>query len=141
MTALMREATLSDGGTRYGYYSLEQAEKSVAGSLANLPISLKVMLENLLRFEDGFTVTTDDVRSIAKSVNFADAPEKEIAFRPARVVMQDFTGVPAVVDLATMRDVIRDGMRSEKDQSAPAFHPGSITRCRSTSSDAGSIRL
>src|SRR4029079_17630756 len=73
---------------------------------AGLPFSLKIMLENLLRFEDGSTVTTEDVRSIAKSVT-ADAAEKEIAFRPARVLMQDFTGVPAVVDLATMRDVIQ----------------------------------
>ena len=106
MNSFGAKSALTAGNTKYEYYSLEQAEKSGAGSLANLPFSLKVMLENLLRFEDGSTVTTDDVRSVATSIA-ANAPEKEIAFRPARVLMQDFTGVPAVVDLATMRDVIR----------------------------------
>ena len=106
MNSFGAKSALTAGDTKYEYYSLEQAEKSGAGSLANLPFSLKVMLENLLRFEDGSTVTTDDVRSVAASIT-ANAPEKEIAFRPARVLMQDFTGVPAVVDLATMRDVIR----------------------------------
>jgi len=106
MNSFGAKSALTAGNTKYEYYSLEQAEKSGAGSLANLPFSLKVMLENLLRFEDGSTVTTDDVRSVANSIA-ANAPEKEIAFRPARVLMQDFTGVPAVVDLATMRDVIR----------------------------------
>src|SRR4051812_11271392 len=106
MNSFGAKSALTAGNTKYEYYSLEQAEKSGAGSLANLPFSLKVMLENLLRFEDGITVTTDDVRSVATSIT-ADALEKEIAFRPARVLMQDFTGVPAVVDLATMRDVIR----------------------------------
>jgi aconitate hydratase len=106
MNSFGAKSALTAGNAKYEYYSLEQAEKSGAGSLANLPFSLKVMLENLLRFEDGSTVTTDDVRSVATSIA-ANAPEKEIAFRPARVLMQDFTGVPAVVDLATMRDVIR----------------------------------
>jgi aconitate hydratase len=78
------------------------------GSLAKLPISLKVMLENLLRYEDGVSVTADDVKAVIASVTpDAARQEKEIAFRPARVLMQDFTGVPAVVDLATMRDVIK----------------------------------
>jgi len=106
MNSFGAKSALTAGNTKYEYYSLEQAEKSGAGPLANLPFSLKVMLENLLRFEDGSTVTTDDVRSVATSIT-ADALEKEIAFRPARVLMQDFTGVPAVVDLAIMRDVIR----------------------------------
>jgi aconitate hydratase len=106
MNTFGAKSALTAGNAKYEYYSLEQAEKSGAGSLANLPFSLKVMLENLLRFEDGLTVTTDDIRAVATSIT-ANAPEKEIAFRPARVLMQDFTGVPAVVDLATMRDVIR----------------------------------
>src|SRR4030095_439235 len=71
-----------------------------------MPFSLKVMLENLLRFEDDSTVSKDDVIALVGSAGAAPQ-EKEIAFRPARVLMQDFTGVPAVVDLATMRDVIR----------------------------------
>src|SRR5882724_186191 len=106
MNSFGAKTTLTVGSAKFEYYSLELAEKSGAGSLAKLPFSLKVMLENLLRFEDGSTVTTDDVRSVAASIQ-ANAPEKEIAFRPARVLMQDFTGVPAVVDLATMRDVIK----------------------------------
>src|SRR5436190_12879920 len=106
MNSFSAKSTLTVGSEKFEYYSLEQAEKTGAGTLAKLPFSLKVMLENLLRFEDGSTVTTDDVRSVAASIQ-ANAPEKEIAFRPARVLMQDFTGVPAVVDLATMRDVIK----------------------------------
>src|SRR5437868_13584452 len=106
MNSFNAKATLTADGVNYEYYSLEQAEKAGAGSLSGLPFSLKVMLENLLRFEDGSTVTADDILSIANSLK-SDAPEKEIAFRPARVLMQDFTGVPAVVDLATMRDVIQ----------------------------------
>jgi len=106
MNSFDAKSILTSGSSSFEYYSLEQAERSGAGSLASLPFSLKVMLENLLRFEDGSTVTADDIRSVAKSV-VADTPEKEIAFRPARVLMQDFTGVPAVVDLATMRDVIK----------------------------------
>ncbi len=105
MNSFAAQSKLAAGSAEYQYFSLEQAEKSGAGSLARLPFSLKVMLENLLRFEDGVTVTADDVRAIAKSLS-PDAAEREIAFRPARVLMQDFTGVPAVVDLATMRDVI-----------------------------------
>jgi len=123
MNSFGAKSALTAGNTKYEYYSLEQAEKSGAGSLANLPFSLKVMLENLLRFEDGSTVTTDDVRSVATSIT-ADALEKEIAFRPARVLMQDFTGVPAVVDLATMRDVIRKmGGDPKKNQSSSTGRP------------------
>ena len=106
MNSFNAKSTLTVGSEKFEYYSLEQAEKAGAGSLARLPFSLKVMLENLLRFEDGSTVTRDDVKAIVESLS-PDAPEKEIAFRPARVLMQDFTGVPAVVDLATMRDVIK----------------------------------
>src|SRR5215467_1199064 len=93
--------------SEFDYFSLEQAERAGAGPVSRLPFSLKVMLENLLRFEDGSTVTADDVRALAVGAR-THPSEKEIAFRPARVLMQDFTGVPAIVDLATMRDVIKE---------------------------------
>jgi aconitate hydratase len=97
--------------TEFEYFSLENAEKAGAGSVSRLPFSLKVMLENLLRFEDGQTVSADDIRALVSSPTAkrheAATEAREIAFRPARVLMQDFTGVPAIVDLATMRDVIK----------------------------------
>src|SRR5687767_14498251 len=105
MNTFGSKSTLSAAGTEYEYFSLEQAEKAGAGPISKLPFSLKVMLENLLRYEDGSTVTNNDIRALIESGGAAP-PEKEIAFRPARVLMQDFTGVPAIVDLATMRDVI-----------------------------------
>ena len=92
--------------SEFDYFSLEQAERAGAGPVSRLPFSLKIMLENLLRFEDGVTVTADDIRAMAAGA--ARQSAKEIAFRPARVLMQDFTGVPAIVDLATMRDVIKE---------------------------------
>jgi aconitate hydratase len=106
MNSFGSRSTLTVGDSKFDYFSLEAAEKSGAGAISKMPFSLKVMLENLLRFEDGLTVSKDDVLAVARSAS--SAPEdKEIAFRPARVLMQDFTGVPAVVDLATMRDVIK----------------------------------
>jgi aconitate hydratase len=101
------KSTLKVGNTEYDYFSLEQAEKQGMGNVSSLPFSLKVMLENLLRFEDSVTVTKDDIRALAAGAT-AKQSDKEIAFRPARVLMQDFTGVPAIVDLATMRDVIKE---------------------------------
>ena len=97
---------LEVGGRRYLYYSLPEAEKNGLPGISRLPFSLKVLLENLLRHEDGTTVTADDIRAF---VDWLDArrSEREIAYRPARVLMQDFTGVPAVVDLAAMRDAMR----------------------------------
>jgi aconitate hydratase len=106
MNTFNSQSTLKSGATDYQYFSLENAEKTGAGAVSKLPFSLKVMLENLLRFEDGQTVSADDIRALVSSAGSARL-EKEIAFRPARVLMQDFTGVPAVVDLATMRDVIK----------------------------------
>ena len=106
MNTFNSQSTLKSGATDYEYFSLESAEKAGAGAVSNLPFSLKVMLENLLRFEDGQTVSADDIRALVSSAG-ATRIGKEIAFRPARVLMQDFTGVPAVVDLATMRDVIQ----------------------------------
>ncbi|KTC97387.1 Aconitate hydratase [Legionella geestiana] len=87
------------------YYSLKLAEKTHFPGINRLPFSLKVLMENLLRFEDGSTVTTNDIKALADWLN-TKTSKHEIAYRPARVLMQDFTGVPAVVDLAAMRDAI-----------------------------------
>ncbi len=105
MNTFNSQTTLKVGGAEFDYFSLENAEKAGAGAVSKLPFSLKVMLENLLRFEDGLTVTAADIRELGAGAR-NEQSEKEIAFRPARVLMQDFTGVPAIVDLATMRDVI-----------------------------------
>ncbi len=96
--------TLTVGAKTYVYYSLEAAAQNGLGDISRLPVSLKVLLENLLRFEDGKTVTQADIRAFAEWVKDKGKAEVEIAYRPARVLMQDFTGVPAVVDLAAMRD-------------------------------------
>ena len=106
MNSFGAESTLQHGERSLRYFSLEALEKSGVG-VSSLPFSLKIMIENLLRHEDGESVSADDVRAVAESVG-GERREREIAFRPARVLMQDFTGVPAVVDLATMRDVLRD---------------------------------
>src|SRR5688572_604023 len=106
MNSFGSRSTLTVGDSKFDYFSLEAAEKAGAGDISKMPFSLKVMLENLLRFEDGSTVSKDDVLAVARSAS-SPPEDKEIAFRPARVLMQDFTGVPAVVDLATMRDVIK----------------------------------
>ncbi|MCZ6894280.1 MAG: aconitase family protein, partial [Gammaproteobacteria bacterium] len=95
---------LDVGGKTYDYYSLAAAAESL-GDISRLPFSLKVLLENLLRFEDGKSVTVDDVRALAAWLEDGRS-DQEIAYRPARVLMQDFTGVPAVVDLAAMRDAM-----------------------------------
>lgn len=99
--------TLSVGGQTYEYYSLVEAEKNGLAGVSRLPFSMKVLLENLLRFEDGRSVTADDVKAVADWLDNRGKAEREIAFRPARVLMQDFTGVPAVVDLAAMRDAMK----------------------------------
>ena len=96
--------TLEASGKTYAYYSLEAAAATL-GDISRLPYSLKVLLENLLRFEDGRSVTTDDIAAIAAWLEDGRS-DREIAYRPARVLMQDFTGVPAVVDLAAMRDAM-----------------------------------
>ncbi len=93
---------LKVGGKTYAYYSLEAAAAEI-GDVSRLPYSMKVLLENLLRFEDGSSVTVDDIRAIGQWLKDKRS-DREIAYRPARVLMQDFTGVPAVVDLAAMRD-------------------------------------
>ncbi|MEY4783065.1 MAG: hypothetical protein RIR41_1000, partial [Pseudomonadota bacterium] len=96
--------TLTVGAKTYAYYSLEAAAQNGLGDISRLPVSLKVLLENLLRFEDGKTVTQADIKAFAGWLKDKGSAEVEIAYRPARVLMQDFTGVPAVVDLAAMRD-------------------------------------
>ncbi|ALK07824.1 aconitate hydratase AcnA [Blastochloris viridis] len=98
--------TLTVGTKTYAYYSLKAAEKNGLKGISRLPFSMKVLLENMLRFEDGRTVTKDDIKAMADWLTSKGKSEREIAFRPARVLMQDFTGVPAVVDLAAMRDAV-----------------------------------
>ena len=95
--------TLDVAGKTFAYFSLPDAEKNGLDGISRLPFSLKVLLENLLRFEDGRSVTADDIRAVAQWLKDRKSTH-EIAFRPARVLMQDLTGVPAVVDLAAMRD-------------------------------------
>jgi aconitate hydratase len=96
--------TLAVDGKEYTYYSLPEAAKSL-GDISRLPYSLKVLLENMLRYEDDRTVSADDVKAVADWLQ-TQSSSREIAYRPARVLMQDFTGVPAVVDLAAMRDAM-----------------------------------
>ncbi|MFC3086990.1 aconitate hydratase AcnA [Tabrizicola soli] len=99
--------TLTAGGQSVNYYSIPAAEAAGLGEFSKLPASLKVVLENMLRFEDGKTVTVDDIKAFSDWGKNAGRNPIEIAYRPARVLMQDFTGVPAVVDLAAMRDGIK----------------------------------
>src|SRR5215211_1363268 len=99
------KATLAAGGTEYEIFRLDALQAKY--DVARLPYSLKILLENLLRNEDGEGVTADDVVALAEWDAGAE-PSTEIAFTPARVVMQDFTGVPAIVDLAAMRDAMAD---------------------------------
>ena len=96
--------TLAVEGKRYAYFSLPEAAKQL-GDISRLPVSLKVLLENVLRFENGVSYKVDDAKAIAEWLGSAHS-DKEVPFRPARILMQDFTGVPAVVDLAAMRDGI-----------------------------------
>ncbi|HEY6381366.1 MAG TPA: aconitate hydratase AcnA, partial [Pseudolabrys sp.] len=98
--------TLQIGSKTYAYFSLPTAERSGLKGISRLPFSMKVLLENLLRNEDGRTVTKDDIKAVAEWLK-TKTSDREIAFRPARVLMQDFTGVPAVVDLAAMRDAMK----------------------------------
>src|SRR5687767_14760646 len=99
------KSALSVSGREYEIYRLDALQEKF--DVARLPYSLKVLLENALRLEDGESVTTDDVEAIASWDAGAD-PSSEIPFQPARVLMQDFTGVPAIVDLAAMRDAMED---------------------------------
>ena len=99
--------TLTAEGNDYAFYSIDAAAQEGVGEVSRLPVSLKILLENLLRFEDAVTVTSDDIRALGDWV--ANPPDaQEIAYRPARVLMQDFTGVPGVADLAAMRSAVVD---------------------------------
>ncbi|WP_417721496.1 aconitate hydratase AcnA [Salipiger sp.] len=99
--------TLEVNGKTYAYYSIPAAEAAGLGEFSNLPAALKVVLENMLRFEDGKTVSVDDIKAFSDWGKNGGKGDRELAYRPARVLMQDFTGVPAVVDLAAMRDGIK----------------------------------
>ncbi|HXH30291.1 MAG TPA: aconitate hydratase AcnA [Bacteriovoracaceae bacterium] len=98
--------TLNVGHKSYDYFSLKAAAQAGVGDVSNLPFSLKVLLENLLRNEDGFTVFADDIKAMGEWTKNKKS-SREINYYPARVLMQDFTGVPAVVDLAAMRDAMK----------------------------------
>src|SRR5688572_29079541 len=107
-TCLNSFATRTDlavDGQRVQIYSLPALENAGFPGVARLPYSMKILLENLLRREDNAFVKADDIRAVAEWNATADV-EKEISFRPARVLLQDFTGVPCVVDLAAMRDAM-----------------------------------
>jgi len=104
LDSLKTKRSLSVGGKSYDYFSLKAAEDSL-GDLSKLPLSLRVLLENLLRWEDDRSVTIDDIKAVGLWLKDRRS-DREIAFRPTRVLMQDFTGVPAVVDLAAMRDAM-----------------------------------
>ncbi len=105
--SLKTRKTLKVGTKAYSYYSLKAAEKALGVDFSRLPFSLKVLLENLLRNEDGSSVKTDDIKAFAGWLKEGKS-DREIAYRPARVLMQDYTGVPAVVDLAAMRDAMKN---------------------------------
>ncbi len=97
---------LNVNGSQYDYYSLPALEKNGMPGISRLPHSLKILLENLLRHEDNATVNKEDIKAVADWLKTRKS-DREIAYRPARVLMQDFTGVPAVVDLGAMRDAIK----------------------------------
>src|SRR3974377_1290520 len=97
---------LKVGSRTYAFYSLSVAEKNGLKGISRLPFSMKVLLENLLRHEDGRSVAKEDIQAVSQWLK-TKTSEREIAFRPARVLMQDFTGVPAGVDLSAMRDALK----------------------------------
>ena len=98
--------TLTVGDKSYTYYSIPHAEQAGLADATALPFSMKVILENLLRFEDDRSVKKDDISATVAWLGNRGKVETEIAFRPSRVLRQDFTGVPAMVDLAAMRDAM-----------------------------------
>src|SRR6195256_3279801 len=109
------KGTLSVGDRSYDIFRLDALQSKY--DVARLPFSLKILLENLLRNEDGESIRAEDIEALARW-NAKDEPSQEIAFTPARVVMQDFTGVPAIVDLAAMRDAMSD-LGGEQDKINP----------------------
>ena len=120
---MARPANSHAGGRTYEIFRLAALEKAGIAKLDRIPYSIKILLENLLRFEDGSTVKRSDIEYVAAWD--PSAPPREINFRPARVLLQDFTGVPCVVDLAAMRDALhQDGRRSEEGESADSRGSG-----------------
>ena len=111
-------ASLEAGGDRYRIYRLDSLARETSLPVDRLPFSLKVLLENLLRCEDDRHVTGDDIRALA-GWDPAAKPDREIAFMPARILLQDLTGVPAIVDLAAMRDGIRSPRRRPGERINP----------------------
>src|SRR3569623_2116110 len=110
---LKTRRTLTVDGKQFDYFSLPEAAKTL-GDISRLPVSLKVLLENVLRFEDGRSYTVDDAKAIFGWLEKASS-SKEVPFRPARILLQDITGVPGVVDLAAMRDgITRLGGKPDK---------------------------
>ena len=110
--SLKTQRTLAVGNRNYEYFSLPVAEQKL-GDISRLPISLKILLENILRLEDGRAYTVEHAQAIAGWPKKRTSTQ-EVAFRPARILMQDFTGVPAIVDLAAMRDgIVRLGGKPE----------------------------
>ena len=107
LDSLNTRRDLTVGAKTYHYYSLAAAEEAGLTGAGRLPVSMKVLLENLLRNEDGLSVTAADLKALAAWIDNKGQTQHEISFRPARVLMQDFTGVPAVVDLAAMRDALK----------------------------------
>ena len=98
--------SITINGKDYKYYSLLEAEKNGLNGISKLPKSLKVLLENLLRYEDDLTVTKNQIEAI-KNWLHKKKSSIEIAYRPARVLLQDYTGIPAVADLAAMREAVK----------------------------------
>ena len=94
-------------GREYSYFSLKEAEKNGLTGISKLPKSLKVLLENLLRFEDDITVNKKQIEAIKDWLKTKNS-KTEIAYRPARVLLQDYTGIPAVADLAAMREAVKE---------------------------------
>ncbi len=99
-------AILETSHGKYQYFSLKKAETTISDNIAKLPFTLKILLENLLRYQDNKTITLDDIKKLA-TWSKTNSSNSEILYRPARVLMQDFTGVPAIVDLAAMREAIK----------------------------------
>ncbi|MFQ5984802.1 MAG: aconitate hydratase AcnA [Alphaproteobacteria bacterium] len=138
--------TLTVAEKTYAYYSLEAAGRGGLGDVFRLPRSLKILLENLLRHEDGRSVTADDIRAVAGWLDERTS-RREVAYRPARVLMQDFTGVPAVVDLAVMREAMArlGGEPDEINPLAPADlvidHSVQVDRFASAQAFAHNVKL
>ena len=105
--------TINIDGVEYKYYSLREAEKNGLKNISKLPKSLKVLLENLLRFEDSLSVTKNQIDSIKNWIKEKKS-NVEIAYRPARVLLQDYTGIPAVADLAAMREAVKEKNKDPK---------------------------